>query len=236
MDADGMNGVNYLGTNSRVMFERTYPADFKAGMATTSTSAGFNDATVQITDSMGNPGGAEGGTPPYKYHWSSNVVWGGTPPTENDYISTNLWDGIYQVRVEDANGFFYPDPTQYPIGDVWSGVTYLTGTVPPQNYPFYAVFTITHTLSGQSTGQIQVTTYPSLAPDAPPYTYIWTKGGLPYGGNTSSLNGLGVGTYTCRVTNANSSIFFAYGSTTNVPPWEFQARVLEIWFTQNNNI
>jgi gliding motility-associated-like protein len=92
---------------------------------------------------------------------------------------SNLSTGNYSVTITDMNGC----TTTQSVAIVSSPVLSATST-------WTSVFCF-----GDSTGTASVTAIGGT----PSYTYAWT----PYGGSSSSASGLGAGSYTCTITDAN---------------------------------
>ncbi len=117
-----------------------------------------------------------GGTPPYTYLWTNNEI---TPSI------TGLVPGNYSVIVIDANGC--QESGLATVG---------TGADPCLNYGVW--------LSGVSESQIDSSDGEAevfVGGGTPPYTYLWNTGDT-----ASLLTGLGSGTYSVTVVDANSCV------------------------------
>jgi gliding motility-associated-like protein len=113
-----------------------------------------------------------GGIPPYTYQWLPS---GGNGPT-----ASNLCAGTYSVLVTDQASCGVPDTIVFNIAN--------NGSIAAQSQQTDA------TCFGDCNGSITVTPQGGN----PPFTYTWS----PNVGNTATVNGLCVGTYTVDVADA----------------------------------
>lgn len=119
-----------------------------------------------------------GGTAPYTYTWS--------PAVSTTSTAVNLGAGIYTVTVEDVNGC--SSEVQVPLSN--------------SNGPSDVAITFTNIVcNGQNNGAAEVS---NPVGGTAPYTLVWVT---PSTTNTL-ITGLGVGTYTAQVTDANGCIYF----------------------------
>ena len=117
---------------------------------------------------------------------ASVAVGGGTPgytynwsPSGgNSSTVTGLGAGTHTILVTDANGCVSTTSV------IITQPTAITGSI-----------TATQADCGSNIGTATVT----VSGGTPGYTYVW----LPSGGNSSAATGLGVGSYTCTITDAN---------------------------------
>ncbi len=117
------------------------------------------------------------GTPPFTYIWSN----GATSQT-----APNLVAGAYTVSVTDAGGC--------------SATQSVTITQPPVLST--ALVNIINATVNQADGSIDV----NVTGGVQPYTYNWVNSAGVSIGNTQDISGLGKGTYTLSVTDANGCV------------------------------
>ncbi len=173
-------------------------SDFPAGMTTQTfgyTDAAGNNATcsftvtvspaANITPSFTNAtcngtcnGSAtvaiSGGLPPFSVSWSNGQT--GT-------TATNLCDGAYEASVTDGAGCLQT----------------LTFTITEPTALQLTVDLVTNDVNGAGVGAAQI----SVTGGVTPYTYAWTRNGLPISATGQDLTGLTMGTYVVVVTDAN---------------------------------
>jgi len=115
-----------------------------------------------------------GGTPPYKYSWS-------TTPVQTTQTATGLGAGTYTVMVTDSNGCSKTD------------IVIISGPL----FPLKATVVQTNVrCHGGSGGSARVSATGGMTP----YTYSWSTTPVV---KTQSVTGLSAGTYTITVTDAN---------------------------------
>jgi len=121
---------------------------------------------------------ALGGTPPLNYDW--------IPTLETTTTIQNLAAGIYSCNVSDI-----------------PGCTTVFSTTITENPPLVAPISVTQmSVMGANDGSMFVTV--SGGTGLGTYTYNWVDANTnTVGGNSSSINSLPVGTYTCTVTDLN---------------------------------
>ncbi len=124
-----------------------------------------------------------GGTAPHTYLWNDGIT------TEDRYAG--LASGTYSVIITDNNG----------CTNTVSGIT----ITQPTAISLTPASQINIACNGGSNGAVTVN---AATGGTPGYTYDWTPG-TPTGDGTTSVTGLGIGTWTCIVTDAN-------GCTTSV--------------------
>ncbi|MCB0795013.1 MAG: SprB repeat-containing protein, partial [Flavobacteriales bacterium] len=167
----------------------------------TATATYLLDSPVSVTTSLSAPdqGGAHvtcnngsdgsidlaigGGLAPY------TIAWNGPNSFSSDQEDiSGLTQGTYQVQVTDANGC--------------TAVSSITLTAPPALTPFLSATAFNNgyhiPCAGANSGSIMS----SVSGGVPAYTLDWSGpgGALP---STPQQNGLGAGTYTLQVTDAN---------------------------------
>jgi trimeric autotransporter adhesin len=123
-----------------------------------------------------------GGVAPYTYKWSGPTS---IPSTEQD--PANLCEGTYNLTVTDSKGC-----TAVKDAIVVAGASRPcpTAKVTQTNCP------------DTNDGGIELT----IVGGKPNFTFVWTKNGKPYGGNSQNLTALTAGTYSVTVTdNINKS-------------------------------
>jgi len=115
-----------------------------------------------------------GGTPPFEFAWS-------TGDTSEDLA--DLIPGNYDVTISDQIGcetIFDIDVDGPPLFDFAGALT-------------------EPTCGGGTDGLIDLT----LGGATPPYTFVWTQNGAPFGGNTEDLVDIPIGDYAVVITDAN---------------------------------
>lgn len=140
------------------------------------TIAGLTVNSHQTCNALGEASftGTTGGTAPYTYLWSDNVTTG---------LTAQLPAGNYTVTVTDANGC---TSTSAPI------------VINRIADPILNVSTAIHTqITCLTQGSVTGIT---VSGGTTPYTYAWSGG---VAASTLNLNGVGDGTYTLTVTDAN---------------------------------
>jgi gliding motility-associated-like protein len=133
----------------------------------------FGNSTGTITANV------NGGVGPYNYVWSNNM----NLYAINSNVLINVPAGNYQANVTDANG---------------CQIT-LNGTI---SQPSELILTTSSTdvnCFGGNDGSLSSVTSGSVAP----YNYLWTNSLGNNIGNTANISGVGAGTYTLLVTDAN---------------------------------
>lgn len=129
------------------------------------------------------------------------TVSGGTPnysyswntnPVQSSATATGLFPGSYAVTITDANGCTINQ----------------TATVIDQ--PAFVATATGSSACTDNTGMVSVTT----SGGTPPYSYQWN----PTGGTASSATGLGAGTYSCLITDANGCTGTVSASVIIYPP------------------
>lgn len=138
-------------------------------------------SAVHVSCRDGNDGQilmeANGGSPPYTYRL------GGAPMSKSESVIDGLFAGTYQVEVQDAMGCF--SATTVRIEEPFSNPEVsLLGVVSPTGF-------------GRQDGGIGILTSGGV----PPYTYQWTKDGIPFEGE-DFLQGLGKGDYQVLITDS----------------------------------
>lgn len=136
------------------------------------------DANCDQADGSITLNGAAGGTPPYQYSLN-----GGAPQASN--VFNNLQAGTYIVTIIDDNGCEFD----------------INATVSNTNGPNNVAFGITAPTCGQADGIIDVTV---MGGGTAPYSYS-LNGGTPQA--TGNFPGLGAGTYTVTITDANGCVY-----------------------------
>jgi gliding motility-associated-like protein len=121
-------------------------------------------------------GVVSGGTPPFTYAWSPS---GGSLPT-----ASNLIAGNYTLVATDVNGC--------------AASTSVTITEP---LILNTAFTVTNP---SCAGVCDAASNTSTTGGTPPYSYLWSPGGL----TTPNVTGLCAGSYTLAVTDANGCVVF----------------------------
>lgn len=119
---------------------------------------------------------ASGGTSPYTYLWTPGNY------TTGDII--NVSGNNYSVTVIDSKGCT-DDTAAFVYEPGVLNVSYIKNDV---------------SCYGQANGAIDLT----LTGDYPPFSFSWTKDGIPYGGNQEDLTGLAAGTYEVTVQDNDS--------------------------------
>jgi len=117
--------------------------------------------------------GVKGGSAPYTYAWA--------PPEGSGATASNLSAGSYTVSVNDANGC-----TKKIAVTLTQPIVHLTSEI--TSYTNVACF-------GDFTGKIIDSVYGGK----PTYSYAWSPGGQ----TSSAITGLGIGSYSITVTDAN---------------------------------
>ncbi len=115
---------------------------------------------------------ASGGTPPYLYQWS--------PGGQIGQTASNLCPGNYTVTITDANGCTVQRTVTVNVLSC-TGFTVQVNTTSPSCF-------------GQSNGTATAVVSGGTAP----FTYFWPTGGS----TSSSLSGIGAGTFTVQVTDS----------------------------------
>jgi len=135
----------------------------------------FGDATGEINLSV------IGGIPTYTYSWTASN--GGSVPggQETNQDLTGLVPGTYSVTVTDS-----ADPAQQESIDV--------DVIGPAEDLVAVAAETDISCNGSGDGSIELTVSGGTAP----YTYVWSNGAV-----TQNLSGLGPGTYSVVVTDAN---------------------------------
>ncbi len=120
-----------------------------------------------------------GGTAPYSYEWTPGNI-----TTQN---LTNVGAGTYSYKVTDANGCIVTNTVTLLAPDP------LTTTYVVSDFNGYNV-----SCNNSTNGYINLT----VNGGTPPYSYLWTPGG----DITQNLQGIGAGTYSYSVTDANGCV------------------------------
>ena len=174
----------------------------------TLTPSNYNGYNIAIYG--GNNGNinlsVSGGTPPYSFLWSNSAT------TED---INNLVAGNYSVTVTDMNNctvtgsISMTQPTQLTISSITS----------PTNAGGFNI-----SCYGGSDGSITVTPSGGVAP----YSYVWT-----HGPTTNPLTAQRAGTFTVRVSDANSAS--VTGTITLTQPTEIQISLTRSVYSNNYN-
>ncbi len=157
----------------------------------------------------GNPNGGielvvHGGTAPYEYHWSTSDGAGLVQGQKDQWL---LDQGTYVLRVTDANGCTQEDSYTLTAPDpvIVTGVT---------------TDLACNSLSGPSTGTIDITVSGGIGSASIDYTYKWTTpDGSGLAPTEEDQHGLGPGTYSVIVSDANgcTSEFYTWTLTEPTP-------------------
>ncbi|TND03488.1 MAG: Adhesin AidA-related [Bacteroidetes bacterium] len=129
-----------------------------------------------------------GGTPGYTFQWND-------PQAQTTQLAANLFAGTYTCIITDANGC---------TGSV--SATVIDMGSPAIDSTFFSAPLCNGTLTGSATVIVKDGT--------PPYSYYWT----PTNQTSNTANGLGVGTYTCTITDANGCTVTAVINVTQPAP------------------
>ncbi len=147
----------------------------------------FNDGIITINASGGN------GSYEYVYQvdgqgFSSNWI-----PFNNGATTEliTLEEGFYEIRLRDTNGCFY---------EVSGSIGILSVTLVAPNELLISNATISEpTGFGLTNGSIDIT----ISGGTTPYTYAWSDANGTLTETTNILSGIGAGTYTVLITDAN---------------------------------
>ena len=138
-----------------------------------------------------------GGAPPIEFEWSNGAT------TED---LTDLTPGNYLLTITDQIGC----QTLFDI-DILG----------PPAFTYAEAITMP-TCGGGTDGAIDLT----VGGATPPYTFVWTQNGAPFGGNTEDLTNLPVGDYAVVITDDNGCSI----------DHEYEVRELELILDPNANI
>lgn len=217
------NGASYQSSN---VFNNLSPGNYQVLIRYQQDA--FSCTTTMSTESIGSPAaisgsatadssprcgdenggqisisGVSGGTPPYQY--SIGAGFSGTT------VFTNLGSGTYTPRIRDANGCVETLPTI---------------TFAPLDKPTNMSFDISGIDCISNTANVTVTETGGQAP----YTYeiISPSGSAVNNGNNNVFTGLGLGTYTFRVSDAEGCSYDEAFAITDISSISVQAQTTKV--------
>lgn len=150
------------GCSSSINISLNEPLPFVYSVDSTPEYCGDSNGTASVLVNLG-------GTPPYLYLWDD-------PAAQTTSVASNLADGLYVIRVTDANGCEFLEDILVSEADI----TLNFDSIPPCN----------------NNNDGSATVYPN---GVPPYTYLWSNGST-----SNTATGLSPGYYSVTVTDQNN--------------------------------
>ncbi|MHA7059758.1 T9SS type A sorting domain-containing protein [Aquimarina sp. M1] len=196
---DGNQCIGNGGTSTMITIEEATRITHTVGTVTEPSAPGRNDAIIRITSVSGGNPVVSGVRRYYNYTiltTTPNIT--GTADREGFDI-LGLPAGVHRIRYTDANGC----PQEY--------------TLPRINDPQPITFDVGYESPSCSASQDGRIILENVNGGYPPYTYVWTRDGSPYGTGQSSITG-GQDNYSVVVTDTrNGRVESTNLSFSNIP-------------------